>query len=725
MSIATDTKALRAFVFHGLDLGGREDGQAAGLCPFCRHDARKFRVNLETGLWDCKNCGASGNPLTFLRQLYEAAGEPDANDLAELAEDRGLSPEALLAWGARTSPVSGEWMMPAWDAKGELHNLYRYCPDPKTGKRRLIVTPGAWEEGKAHGLFGTFALPKTSGEKGKGEGAVYFCEGPWDGAALWQALRRAKKGGTVYATPGANVFRQDWLGLFAGKALAVLYDNDHPRQVGKGMVDGAGLVGTRTVCGSALGIASSVRWLMWGPEGHDPELPSGYDVRDLLASSQDGKGLGLIEDLMETAPLEWKAAARAAKGGQALRPMPCGSWQELVDDWRLAMKWPPRGQGLDHALSVMLASVVSVEAQGDQLWVKVMGPPSCGKSTLCEALATANQYVFSASTITGFHSGYKSDKEGKEDHGLVPKLRGKTLVVKDGDTILQAPNMVQILSEARDLYDCVARAHYRHGVSRNYDGVRFTWVLCGTAALRALDKSELGARFLDCKIMDAIDEAAEAEINRRVVDKVRRNLGAMANGHAESQNDPALVRAMRKTGGYVEHLRKNAEGLLRKVTITDRAGEQCERWGTFVAYVRARPSIKQDELVERELSARLVGQLCRLAGCLAAVLGKRETDAEVMARVRKVALDTAAGKALDIVRHLRRAEDREGLSLSALASWVHLSEDKTRAWTGFLTQLGIVRAWKPERKGMMAVSPRWRLTPKMLALFDEIDADRL
>src|SRR5690606_14950694 len=123
------------------------------------------------------------------------------------------------------------------------------------------------------------------------------------------------------------------------------------------------------------------------------------------------------------------------------------------------------------------------------------------------------------------------DDGSGEDYSLISKLGGKTLVVKDGDTLLQSPNLGQILSEARDLYDTVSRSSYRTKQGgRDYQGVRMTFILCGTSSLRKIDSSELGERFLDCVIMEGIDNDLEDEILWRVANRVERNMGVEADG---------------------------------------------------------------------------------------------------------------------------------------------------------------------------------------------------
>jgi hypothetical protein len=380
------------------------------------------------------------------------------------------------------------------------------------------------------------------------------------------------------------------------------------------------------------------------------------------------------------------------------------------------MKWGP---GLDKALSVMLSCVISTKSVGDQLWCKVIGPPSSGKSTLCEAISVNKKYVLAKSRITGFHSGYKSDKAGTKDHSLLALVQDKTLVTKDGDTLLSHPNLQQILAEARDIYDRTSRAHYRTGMERDYEDVAMTWILCGTSGLRALDSSELGARFLDCTIMDEIDDEEEDDILLRVAHRSERNVSTQSNGKMETADDPAMVHAKQLTGGYVGYLRSNAAQLLAQVQMDEGALRRCMSLGKFVAYMRARPSKKQEELAEREFAARLVSQMVRLAKCLAAVLGKRKVDNAVLQRVASVALDTAKGRTLNLCRHLYNV-GTQGAETRQLALWTNESEQSERLLLRFLKKLGAVDLFEPRGRGNIRCRPRWRLAPRLQRLYATI-----
>jgi hypothetical protein len=721
-------EGVAAYLAHGLDLDWEGREQARGDCPFCGGE-QKFHVNVGNSKGDCKACVWQGNATTFLQKLWEVSDERTAGqDYKGLAAERGLLyPETLQDWPAGRSAVDGQWLLPGYATDGRLLQLYRYVYSRPRRRHYLLATKGF-----THYLFGVPHFnPKAH--------TVLVTEGPWDGMVLWETLLGSKWGeragevvatasksaslGSEYAvlsTPSCNVFDQRWCGLFAGKKVVLLYDSDHPKN-GQPSAGWAGMKHAAEVLACAEQQPESVSCIRWGPDGYDPDRKDGYDIRDFIreegGDSAAGRAVAFGKLLTMTAPIpaEWvagRSATSAADGKVGLECLPCSSWSEVVNAWRgSGMKWI---EGLDRCLSLCLASVLSTKTLGDPIWLKVVSPASTGKSTLCEALAVAKKYVFSNSTMRGFHSGYKSDREGAIDHGLVPLVNGKTLVTKDGDTLLSAPNLAQILSEARDLYDCTCRVHYRHGVRRDYEDVRMTWILCGTNALRRLDSSELGERFLDCVIMAAIDEVLEREVNRRVFYRSVNSVRVIADGTPESRETPEKILAKQLTGGYVEYLRDNAEALLRGILVPDDYAERCIDYGTFVAYMRARPSKLQEEISEREFSSRLVGQLARLSVCLSAVLGKDSVDAEVERRVRQTALDTSRGATLDIARALYRV-GAEGAGVGTIMYYTNHSENEEKKLLRFLCQIGVTEVFSPNEG--IGNRRHYRLTTRLKRLY--------
>lgn len=410
-------------------------------------------------------------------------------------------------------------------------------------------------------------------------------------------------------------------------------------------------------------------------------------------------------------PKEWKGAEGGAEAAPVL--LPCNNYAELIASWQGAMQWT---EGLDKALSVMLSAVTSTMTLGDQLWVKVIGPASCGKSTLCEAVSVNKNYVMAKSTFRGFHSGYG---DGEQDHSLISQVSGKTLVTKDGDTLIQSPNLNQILSEARDLYDTVSRTSYRNKASKDYEGIRMTWILCGTASLKCMDSSELGERFLDCIIMDGIDDVMEDKILLEVAIRADKNMSIEATNKGDGQQDLSMQKAMQMTGGYVGFLRENCISLMENINFSHDALYKCTRYGKFVAYMRSRPSLQQDERAEREFAARLAIQHTRLAKCLAAVLNKTEVDSEVLERAKAVALDTSRGVVYDIAQALH-THDETGLENSQVAMMVGCTTKEIGPLMKFLSKILAVESFRKKVNSGVKGRMKWRLRPQVKTLFDEV-----
>ena len=296
-------------------------------------------------------------------------------------------------------------------------------------------------------------------------------------------------------------------------------------------------------------------------------------------------------------------------------------------------------------------------------------------------------------------------------------------MIKDGDPLLQQPNLGQILSELRDIYDTIGRPNYRNKAqTREYMHRRMTLLLCGTASLRQLDDSELGERTLDCVVMKKIDDDLEDEVLDGIADRCFDNLGIEVNGKAEGHYDTDMLKAMQLTGGYVEWLREHASKLLDELrpTVSKEVKHMCTRLGKFVAHLRARPSKKQKETIQREFASRLTTQFGRLAGCLAIVLNKTTVDNEVMQRVRRVAMDTSDGATFKIVDYLR--QNPEGAALLSVASIISQSTDDTARLLQFLIHIEVVENFVMEGQ-VKGTRIRYRLTPRMVRMWHAVHAE--
>lgn len=284
-------ESLKPYTSHGLDLNlSPRSKEALGDCPLCSREGR-FSVNSETGLWRCLKCDERGNPLGFVRRLWEISYEATTTeDYKEFAVQRKLLyPDTLLHWGLAKSVITREWLAPGYGSNLAVAQVYRYI---NTGKRWLWMATSSL----GHGFFA------SSPSSLKDCNRVYILEGIWDGAAFWEVARQTKEtedgyaptanvsgsllgDAFVMALPAATVFPDSWLPLIEDKQVNLVGQNDHERthpKTGK-RVEPASWNGMRRIA-NLLDHPESLRVLYWGDGGYTKELPSGYDIRDLFTS---------------------------------------------------------------------------------------------------------------------------------------------------------------------------------------------------------------------------------------------------------------------------------------------------------------------------------------------------------------------------------------------------------------------------------------------------------
>lgn len=279
---------------HGLDLHPVSGGQYEGECPVC---SKPFRVSVETGQWTCKGCQVDGNIPTFLRWLYSVSST-DVTEQKDFAKSRSLlNHHTLDTWGFRQSRVTREWIVPGYDLRGEVMNLYIYRKHPTKNKKMLWSTFGC-----DHQLLGYQEFDKRKSH-------AVICESLWDAMVLSEVLRNSKttsKGikytddkekndlarTNIVAVPGCRVFKETWTPLFSGKKVTLIYHSDHPK---RNPVTGSvslpeGYEGMRRVVDmltTSDDRPENISYLSWGDEGYDSELKDGFDIRDWLGLPDD------------------------------------------------------------------------------------------------------------------------------------------------------------------------------------------------------------------------------------------------------------------------------------------------------------------------------------------------------------------------------------------------------------------------------------------------------
>lgn len=723
----------KPFLFHGLVLHNDNENAKAD-CPFCGRD--KFFLKQTSGEFVCKLCGEGGNIYNFLQSLWKKSVENTTDkQLEPLAKEWQTTVAILKELGLAKSLISGEWICPGFNEHKKLANLYRYVMIG--GKKRFLGTTDC----KAHPL-GVLTLNKR-------QKTLAVVEGIKDASALIAALRSIKAtpkgfikttnekeslGETVgvLPVPGAGSFSKEWLKHFAHRSVIIPFDNDYPKticsdckksrphpELGKkncphcksvkvlnqrllGGLDGANRI-VKLLNESTI-VCEGVRVVYWGEKGYDTNRPDGFDIRDLLKIETPAKAWGTLNKLAIEQTIESNPEVTEAKK-QEIEILPRDTFEALWKDYQNALHTTPL---LKQTLAATLALVISTTVPGVNIWMRIIGPPGSGKTTIADAIS-ASRFVFAKSVLTGFHSGFTGGAGGaKKDSSLIPLINGKTFAIKDGDTLLSAPNYRQILSELRDIFDGSSSSIYRNRVSRDYHNIQTTFLICGTDELRGMNNAALGDRFLDCEILGKedrnpyLDRAIEATRNK-VQSFFARNLSPEKNveefGEATADKMPLLQGA---TVGYLEQVAIWLQDGKHVIQTGKEEEDQIKALGTILSYMRARPKKEKGELLYRprpELATRLCSQFEKFSLCLALVLNKSKVDAEVINILQKITKDTGEGFQSEIMEMV--SNKPLGLTAIQFQNQLRLSEGHTRRTLDDMIDLGILKkVQRPNNSGV-------------------------
>jgi len=716
MALKDYQENLRPYVFHGLLVNHTSgEAEATADCFICHKDDHLF-INAEEGTYHCQRCSESGNIYTFLQKLYAMSvdavekelppGNPNTSVI--LSEAKNLRPETLHEWGVVDSVLSGDPLIPGYNTNGKLATLYRVFL--QGNKWKTLMTPRT----KRH----PFGWNLRNEQK-----EAYLCEGPWDAMTLYQlfkTFRRASHGKISRCQPGQGMINDimvlglsgvthwsDELGQALPSKITLAFDNDHPQRHGQKTIQ-PGWDGAQRIAKLARKQNSSIEIhnLNWGksvespedtdsPLTHNPDFHSGYDLSDLMTDYTPRDALHLILGMRAKVPkppsTKGKSKSKPAiEEPPTLEPLPRTSYRELVKDYDSHLHFPQR---LSDTLAVMLATVVSVQLDGIQIWLRIIGPPGSGKSTLAEAISADRNNIFPISHFTGLHSGYLEPgaNHDDEDNSLIVKMHQRATIVKDADTLISNSQRNAILSEFRDVFDGTSRAHYRNKVTHEYEDIRTSLILCGTDELRILNRSALGERFLDLDILGP--HTGESYVDRAL----RNTMSQVSRGFAQVDSLPShpmdtdMVDLKRATMGYLHHLIANLSNTPMP-TVTDKVSNKIKALAGFVSLARtkAKDHGKEDPThrVRPELPTRISAQFKKLALCLAYTLNKKRVDSRVMDILRTIALDTGEGYQLEIIHQLFE-NYRMGMSVDEIATELRLSKSLMHKYLENMRQIGI------------------------------------
>lgn len=573
------------FEFHtGMHFEQIVKDQHRGVCPFC-HKAAHFFFGLDGG-WDCKGCMLHGNIYTFLKHIYNDICNHDLVPI--LAMERGISYDAFSRSGIRYNPLNDSFVIPTFNSNKNLNYLYKVVRLPN-GKRQILNTPTIDPT-----LFSWPANPKKK---------IWLTEGLWDKLAAEDILGPARAIDAI-GFPGST-FKQSWCNLFADTDLFILPDND---DAGRKIVDTI----TKRLSQSPQK-PKKIYVLKW-PEGTPPK----FDVNDVLRKYGSG-----AYEFLEQNFIEQESTTISATKSEIIADISCTSFNSLTTSCAEIYHFTADMRMLLHLL---ITCLYSLKIEGEQLWVRVIGPPGSSKTTIAK-IAGASEQALMRSTFTGLLSGWKDDDPN--DASLIPMIAGKALIVKDGDALLQLPNVKQILSQLRDFYDKFISATYLNRVNYEYENIRSSFIFCGTHSLRNMDNAALGERFLDFELK--VTEADRIAISSRAFDT------AIEEAESGISLEPALAA---KAKNFIDNVVLNMEGVA-KVHADDK--QAINVFGNLIAYMRAKVErTRTGEIAYTplpEVPSRIIKQMVKLFQCAPLIIDKTEPNDEVIHLGKKLTLD--------------------------------------------------------------------------------------
>lgn len=421
--------------------------------------------------------------------------------------------------------------------------------------------------------------------------------------------------------------------------------------------------------------------------------------------------LGTLLTRVAPVPQEWLVEGKRAR--DRVEPEACDSWAKLERAWVECQRWR---QSISDFFSTALAVVASTSQTGNQLHLLMIAPAGSLKTTILDGMLVSKKCIV-VENITGFYSGTVSD-DGR-DLSFLARANHLTWITPEGDVLVNSPQFHDLMAQARRIFDGKGSAKYKNSdEDKSFEGLRTPWIIAGTPfMIDYWDQSRLGDRFL--RVM--LDEPQQDE-RRKIVMAALDNEWAAVAEHSNGSSggvEAKLRRAYALTGGYVEWLREHAgeiDGITAEGWVKDRVGDLAE----FVADMRAKPNIDTKKLEchdSKELPTRLARQLIRLARCMALVLNKRVVDAEVVRRVQKVALDSAQGRTLDLLRWFRGIDpytsrtyqDGSGIMLRQLVKWAGFrTEPECLAYLNFLLKIGVL-----EHVSVQDTHGYWRMAARV------------
>jgi len=638
--------ALKPFGYHGVHFSGAVSNKDwLADCPFCGKE-KAFSVHSETSQFTCHSreevCGVSGNKTTFLEFWLEVCkAETTAEHWKQLQEDRDGLPYTVfkrnhLAW----DEYNGRWLVPTFNKDGRVWDIRNWKKGSKI-KSTAGTSPKLW------GLDALFnSSPKAR---------VWVCEGEFDALALkWLLARAGFSTDVVVSTPGAKVFRSEWVELIGSRNVIVCPDND-----------GAGdAMAEKWYRGLSTRDKGSLKFFNY-PETMEAKV----DIRDLITTAVIENEIpakryykrlrSMIKETHTAMPFDGQEDIEAAKTGKRksskavdYNPETIPSFQQVLDVFSSYFKLTP-----DYILALQAAFAVhlSTNWQGEPVWLFLCGSPGSGKTEILCSMEDVPDTLFRNSvTSKNLVSGFNTN--GKADPSLIPKMIDKCTIFKDWTEVLNSnPNFIEeTYSAMRHFFDGKVDKSFGNNVERFYVGKGN--VLAGvTNIIHGRNDASCGERFLKLQL-----PAVKSGMRRKIILQAIRGIGAKEENREAVRN---VVEA------FLNRLVPYPPGKCLPRFYEDKI----EALVNLIAFLRQKVEwtySREGDILqvkpEPELPTRLAVQLAKLAMANMIILGKDKVDGEVFKLVERVSYDTAYGFGLDIITAMMEKNDGKAITINEL-----------------------------------------------------------
>ena len=328
-------------------------------------------------------------------------------------------------------------------------------------------------------------------------------------------------------------------------------------------------------------------------------------------------------------------------------------------------------------IDAMLAVCLSVKMPGEPLWLFVVGPASCGKSTVIEAFGGHNKYFDYTSklTATSLVSGWRNP-DGSDASSL-HKMNMRTMFVKDMTVLLGMPDGVQqqLWDLLRDAYDGYIKVQWGNGKTFEATDFKFNIIAGVTPIIYKHNDASKGERFLRIDFLGAdFDEDEHMRL-------------AWDGAATKKENKAKLQQTML---GYYKHLFESFDPE-NTATVPESIRNKVMALSKLTARLQTQVEKDRNEgMIYRPVSAvatRLQLQFKNLILSLAHVRGEKVVSEATYDIVRKVGFDSCPGLNFEVIDHIRK---RGSVTRRDLATVLKIPSTRIHQIVTDLEQLSIL-----------------------------------